>query len=111
MSTENANKMRDALNRAYSERNRLAIGMAMAVVAAGGSAGWAVDPDWESKGWEFDWSVVVYIDLPSGEQISYHMAPEQAAQAQDLLPAYTGEWNGKFTGREADWPEKYHGNT
>lgn len=111
MSTQTSQQMMDSLNRAYAERNRLAIGMALAVLEAGGKAGFALDPSWQEKGWEIEWATVVYIELPSGLQLSYHMSPEQAAQAQAVLPKYYGEWDGLYTGRSADWPEHYHANT
>lgn len=94
----------DRLNRAYTERNSAVIGMALMAIAAGYKAGYGIDHDWEKKGWMIEWATVVYIDLPGGKQVSFHMAPEEAGAAQKLLPVYEGEWDGGFLSRVPLWP-------
>lgn len=86
------------LNDIYTQRNNCAIAFAKAAVAAGWKAGRGIDP----KQFDESWAHVVYIDLPNGKQVSYHIAPEQVP-LMDGLPQYDGEWDGTFLGRDTDW--------
>ena len=92
----------DKLNQAYSERNRLAVAFTKAALAAGWAAGTAMDN--EKPNWDREWCHVVYVSLPCGEQVSWHMSPDEVPLAIDL-PNYPFEWNGKFTARDANWPD------
>lgn len=91
-------------NQVYTERNNAVIAMAAFALAAGCEAGWALDPNWREKGWDVEWATVVYVRLPDGSQVSYHMAPAEAETARALLPKFTGTWDGTFIGREPQWP-------
>lgn len=86
-------------NQLYNERNTLAIGLARAMLALGYKAGWGMDAEKIGMGWDEDWATVLYIDLPDGAQLSYHMNSD-TAEAARTLPKYDGNWNGEFTGRE-----------
>lgn len=88
------------LDYAYQQRNRLAVGLARMALLAGLPAGRGIDGKEEN---EMEWRHVVYVDLPNGEQLSWHMAPHDV-YLLDGLPCYRGKWDGKFTGHEKDWP-------
>ena len=79
----------------YRERAALAVAFARLALSCGWRAGAHFTED------ESQWSVL-YVDLPNGEQVSWHIAPSDEDLLADL-PTYTGEWNGKFTGRDATW--------
>lgn len=96
-----AAQLGDRLDRAYAERNALAIAFAKAALAAGWRAGRGYDDD-QSKDWAPEWRHVVYVDLPDGRQVSWHMAPAEV-ELLDRLPQYAGEWNGEFTARDPFW--------
>jgi|GEM_PF-3008400 len=96
-----AAQLGDRLDRAYAERNALAIAFAKAALAAGWRAGRGYDDD-QSKDWAPQWRHVVYVDLPDGRQVSWHMAPTEV-ELLDRLPQYAGEWNGEFTARDPSW--------
>ena len=96
-----AAQLGDRLDRAYAERNALAIAFAKAALAAGWRAGRGYDDD-QSKDWAPQWRHVVYVDLPDGRQVSWHMAPAEV-ELLDRLPQYAGEWNGEFTARDPSW--------
>ncbi|KGP00334.1 hypothetical protein JT27_18590 [Alcaligenes faecalis] len=85
------------IDRVYSERNELAVALAHTALAAGWRAGRGVDP----KGTD-GWGTVVYVDLPNGTQVSWHMAPADANLAK-RLPPYDKEWDGTFLGRTPGW--------
>jgi hypothetical protein len=89
----------DKQDQIYNERNTLAIALARTMIALGYKAGYALDTEKIAAGWDESWATVVYIDLPDGAQISYHMNTDTAESAR-TLPAYEGAWDGKFTGRE-----------
>ena len=65
----------EKLNNAYSERNRLAIALAIIVNLNGGKAGYWID---DNTGWDDEWRVVVGVDL-WGMQISFHISPDEFA--------------------------------
>ncbi len=88
------------LNAVYSERNNLAIGLAKMALLAGLKAGRGFDDD-PKKDWAPEWRHIVYVDLPNGSQVSWHMSPKELPLL-DSLPAYEGGWDGTFLGRE-DW--------
>jgi len=76
----------------YAERNRLAIAFARMAIAAGFRAGKGFDPG--------KWPVV-YVETPNG-QVSWHIA-ESEASALEGLPEYSGEWDGSYRARDANW--------
>lgn len=92
------NEDADAMQKVYTQRNNCAIAFAKAAVAAGWKAGRGIDPAQPSP----DWHHVVYIELPNGRQVSYHIAPEQVPMLTGL-PVYGGEWDGTYVGRTPDW--------
>ncbi|GEM45323.1 hypothetical protein [Deinococcus cellulosilyticus] len=77
----------------YHQRNMLAMALAKYSIELGLQAGIGIDPD-ETP----DWCHVLFIDMPDGGQISYHLAPHEVDQFQNQLPAYTKPWDG--TGKE-----------
>jgi hypothetical protein len=81
-------------NRAYTQRNNAAVALVRMALLLGWPAGRGLDSKTESN---LTWRHVVYIDLPGGEQVSYHMAPDDVPLLEGL-PEYAGEWDGKFTG-------------
>lgn len=85
------------LDAAYAQRNAMAILMAKMALSLGWTAGWALDAD--KPTWDDGWKVVVHVDFPYGGQISYHMAPSEGRRAKELLPEYTGQWDGEFLSR------------
>lgn len=82
---------------AYAQRNALAIAFAKAAKAAGWHAGYGVDPNGESN-----WRHVVYVDLPDGRQVSWHVGPQFVLQAIEL-GEYGKPWDGTFYGRDINW--------
>lgn len=89
---------RDAhLDAVYVQRNELAVAFVKAALAAGWNAGRGTDPQADHE-----WSNVVYVDLPDGRQVSWHIAPHQA-HLLDGLPFYKGEWDRTFVGRSPGW--------
>ena len=92
------------LSEVYVQRNEAVVALAAMALRAGFNAGRGVD---ESKveGWDH----VVYVDLPDGKQVSWHMSPS-CIRLLDILPVYPGKWDGKFTGREMGWSQSipYH---
>lgn len=96
------------LNQTYNERNTLMIALARTMLLLGHKAGYGVDLPKLEMGWTEDWATVVYIDLPDGKQLSYHMN-EFTAEAARTLPLYPGKWDGSFVGREVpDWLISLH---
>lgn len=86
----------------YTQRNTLAIAFADLATKLGWPAGWGTDE--LSEGWDKSWKRVVYVQLPSGKQLSWHMNPATEAWAHSVLRKYDGQWDGTFHGREApDW--------
>lgn len=87
------------LNNIYSERNRLAIAFVRMAVELGWNAGCGMD---EGKEWELEWCHVLYVDLPDGRQVSWHMSPEEIPLLKDI-PKYNGKWDGSYHARSGDW--------
>jgi len=88
-----------AKDRAYSQRNTLAVAAVKMALLLGWPAGQAIDSNEES---EPEWRHVVYIQLPDGSQVSYHIAPDDL----DLLhgiPGFSGQWDGSYLGTMAHW--------
>ncbi len=86
------------LDAVYSQRNELVVALAKLTIATGGMAGRGIDSNEENP----EWAHVVYIDLPDGTQVSWHMAPEDI-HLLDGLPPYPCEWDGSFVGRTKGW--------
>lgn len=91
---------RDRTRRAYEQRANLAIAFAKLASAQGWPVGRGIDNKVEN---DMDWRHVLYVDLPTGEQVSYHFAPHDVHML-DGLPTYRGEWDGKYTGT-TEWHE------
>lgn len=82
---------------AYHQRNNAAVALVRMALLLGWPAGRGLDDKTDN---DLAWRHVVYLDLPNGEQVSYHMAPADVPLL-DGLPEYAGEWDGKFTGTTA----------
>jgi hypothetical protein len=95
---ESLEEKSNRLQEIYTQRNNCAIAFAKAAVAAGWKAGRGID----SAALDEAWAHVVYIDLPDGRQVSYHINPDQVHMLNSL-PVYDGQWDGTFVGRESDW--------
>ena len=80
---------------AYHQRNNATVALVRMALLLGWPAGRGLD---DKTGRH-----VVYLDLPNGEQVSYHMAPADVPLL-DGLPEYAGKWDRKFTGTSA-WAE------
>lgn len=87
------------LSVAYSERNALAIGFVNMALRMGWPAGRGIDGKTEN---DMQWRHVVYAELPTGEQLSWHIAPAELNLLEGM-PCYRGEWNGEFTGKNPEW--------
>jgi hypothetical protein len=96
------------LNTIYAERNALAVAFCKAAVLLGWPAGRGTDSDHPE--WGSEWRHVVYVELPGGQQVSWHIAPAQI-DLLDGLPTYTGEWDGTFAAREQGWVAGVGGST
>lgn len=79
----------------YQERAALASAFARLALASGWKAGYNPNP--ESSQWG-----VLYVDLPNGEQVSWHISSDDEPLVADL-PQYQGQWDGKYTGRDPEW--------
>ena len=90
-----------ALDKVYTQRNELAVAFAKAALAAGWPAGRGFDPVEATDGWGH----VVYVDLPDGSQVSWHIAPSEV-HLLGGLPEYPGRWDGKFTGHTPGWSQR-----
>ena len=101
MSTESGGQLDEAekLNGIYSERNRLAIAFTRMAVAMGWPAGRGTDV---GKNWEPVWCNVLYVVLPDGRQVSWHMSPEEVPLIEDI-PKFEGQWDGTYHARSSDW--------
>lgn len=93
------------VRRAYSQRANLAVAFAKMAAAQVWPYGRGIDSKTEN---DMEWRHVLYVDLPGGEQVSYHFAPEDV-HLLDGVPTYRGEWDGKFTGT-TEWHELLNGS-
>lgn len=102
------NETTDRLESVYHERNQLAIALARLTLMADNvefsdRAGYGFDPA-TGRG-------IVYVTLPSGKQVSWHMSDritkEWQGPGRKPLPTFSGSWDGTFIGREDGWPIKY----
>ena len=84
--------MTDKLNQAYSERNCAVILAVKLALLQGLNAGKGKDGNTD---WEDEWRNVVYIDLPNGKQVSWHIAPSEVHLLKDI-PEYKGKWDGTY---------------
>lgn len=91
---EECSRLNDRVNLAYRQRNNAAIAIVKMAIMLGWPAGRGIDNKVDN---DMSWRHVVYIELPNGEQVSYHMAPEDVIHL-DGLPCYRGKWDGKYTG-------------
>lgn len=91
---------KDRTNRAYEQRGNLAVAFAKLASVQGWPVGRGIDSRTDK---DMEWRHVLYVDLPGGEQVSYHFAPGDL-HLLDGLPTYRGEWDGKWTGT-TEWHE------
>jgi len=92
----------DQINELYRQRNNLAIAFCKAALAAGWKAGRGIDT---SKPDGDPWANVVYVVLPGDTQVSWHIAPSEV-HLLDGIPEFEGNWDGSFTARDKNWPDK-----
>ncbi|UZZ64553.1 hypothetical protein [Curvibacter phage PCA1] len=88
----------------YTQRNELAVAFAKAALAAGWLAGRGFDDD-KTKDWGDEWRHVVYVALPDGQQVSWHIAPTEL-HLLDGLPQFTRGWDGTYLGRTPGWSKE-----
>ena len=93
----------EKLNDVYRQRNNLAIAFCKAALAAGWPAGRGID-DMKVNSGDADWANVLYVDLPDGNQVSWHIAPS-AVHLLEGIPQYKNVWVGTFTARDKNWPD------
>lgn len=92
------------VRRAYEQRANLAVAFAKLAGSNGWAYGRGIDGKTEN---DMEWRHVLYVDLPGGQQVSYHFAPGDV-HLLDGLPTYRGEWDGKYTGT-TEWHELLFG--
>lgn len=99
------NNFEKRLNGVYSERNHLAVALARMVL---------IHNDDPNTGYSFDEKTgraVVYVTLPMGHQVSWHMSDTMTESFKGLgpkpLPKVDTKWDGTYLGRERGWPVKY----
>ncbi len=83
----------------YRERAIAAVLAAKMALHAGFAAG--VGRDMSNPQEPEEWRVVLFIDLPGGGQVSWHISPND----QDLLrglPRYEKPWDGTSEGQTGD---------
>lgn len=85
---------KERVRRAYGQRANLAVAFAKLAAQNGWPVGRGIDGKTEN---DMAWRHVLYVDLPGGEQVSYHFAPEDL-RLLDGLPTYRGAWDGQYTG-------------
>lgn len=103
--------MRDKLDAVYFERNQLAIALARMVLIRQSDEELGKAP---AAGYGFDpmtGRAVVYVTLPMGDQVSWHMDDKTTEYLKGWgpkpLPRFEGEWDGTFKAREMGWPNLY----
>jgi hypothetical protein len=99
----------EIINKVYSERNSLAIAFAIAQKKLGFHVGIGVDHEnmrLKGKCWDAAWCKVLYVDLPKNKQISWHLDPISAAEAEIIFSDYKKEWDGSFLGKDNLWFEQ-----
>lgn len=79
----------------YTQRAALAVAMARMILMQGGRAGFRPGKTMD------DWPAL-YIELPDGSQLSFHISHEDSRLLEGL-PIYTGEWDGTYLGRGSEW--------
>jgi len=89
----------DKLNNAYAQRNCVAILAVKLAIANGLNAGKGKD---DNADWEDEWRNVIYIDLPNGKQVSWHIAPTEIHLLKDI-PEYIGKWDGTYLSKTGEF--------
>lgn len=89
-------RLREAVNKAYTERNRL-----VAFIAWHYPSGVTKT---DIPGWDEAWHNCVYIDLPTG-QASWHYHDDDA-HLFDGLPLYNEQWDGHTTDEKYERVER-----
>lgn len=93
----------DRLARVYAERNSLAVAFVRMANAAGWQAGRAIDHD-PYKKLSDDWRHMLCVQLPGGELLQWHVAPNFVPMLEGL-PEYTGPLDGQPIARHINWPD------
>jgi len=82
----------------YNQRNQAAIAFAK---LAGTFAWCKVGTGLDSVS---PMSKVLYVELPTGEQLSWHLTEEQYAQVEHF-PVFEGKFDGTHLARDTDWAD------
>lgn len=90
-------------NLAYRQRNIAVVALAKMAIIAGYRAGHGYDSD-PAKDWDPEWRHVVYVELPDGKQVSWHMDPSTVRSAL-TLPEYPAKWDGTWHSRTLGWAD------
>ena len=104
--------LRDKINAVYRERNELAIALARLTLLRQGELGRGKG-SWAGYGFDDKTGrAVVYVQLPSGHQISWHMDDDTSAMFASTfgvnpLPEFDGQWDGTFIGHEENWAVRH----
>lgn len=96
---------------AYRERNSLVAAFARAVTKLRGGRAWLARHDPSDKEWDEDWKTIVFVQLPSGGQLSWHIHDSEVSSFSFLFgKRQLALWDGHTTeqkyGRLRDWTEK-----
>lgn len=88
-------ELEDQKNFAYKERNYLVSLVAKMAIALGGKAGLGKhDPN--DNDWDVDWRTIVFIDIPSVGQCSWHVHDSEVGLF-NFLDEYDEKWDGHST--------------
>lgn len=108
MKEEMVEALSKAKEQAYQERNACVAGLARAVMRLRGGRAWLARHDASDKSWDKDWMTIVYIQLPNGGQLSWHIHDSEVSGFAFLFgekPA--AAWDGHDTkqkyARLAEW--------
>lgn len=98
---DEVDRLRNAKDNAYEERNRCVALIARMAIALGLKA---CVTKTAIEGWSEDWHGCVFIDLPTG-QVSWHFHDSQA-HLFDGIPYSAVEWDGHSTGEKYERVKK-----
>lgn len=94
-------ELQQRLDSTCTQRNTAVIAFADLAIKLGWKAGWGRD---DTDGYDEEWRTVVYVDMPNGKQLSWHMSPDVVSWAKQVLPPFDGQWDRTFWGRTApEW--------
>lgn len=83
----------------YEERNRVVAGLARLALDGGGDA-WRAPHDPDDGSWDPEWRTIIFIVLPGGAQLSWHIHDRERGLFAFLRDG-PNAWDGHTT------PEKY----